>query len=191
MGCRRGCGVIIPVASLFHPSSFLLPTGTSCRLSTSHPHLRSCNNILAATQRRCDSRHASQRPLRHTQDPPTPVCQVPPTSLKQGIWLHNECYGGQEVRSRSGPGITREISQNRNRENTRKKKTRSSHYHTHTKPINHSSHLTLADTLPSPPHPLSSITVSAFFLFIFSIDALCALAWPICKIERSSAQRYG
>lgn len=172
------------VASLFHPSSFLLPTGTSCcRLSTSHPHLRSCNNILAATQRRCDSRHASQRPLRHTQDPPTPVCQVPPTSLKQGIWLLWWTGGPVQVRSRNNEGNFPKTEIER----TQEKKTRSSHYHTHTNPINHSSHLTLADTLPSPPPSPVQHNRFRLFLFIFSIDALCALAWPICKIERSSA----
>lgn len=95
-----------------HPS--FLPSCTSrsgsrslSRIHTTTPTPTPTPQILR------DSRHASQCPPRHTPDPLTPVCQVPPTSLKQGIWLHSECNREamwDRRSARSVPGITREIS---------------------------------------------------------------------------------
>lgn len=127
------------VASLLSPTALLsfAPTHTSDPAGDGVTLEQACESVSA-----------------ETQDPLTPVCQVPPTCLKQGIWLHSECYVGQEVRHRSVPGRTREIFPNpklraqkgkkRKRKHMKEKKPRSSHYHTLTK--GHLNHLILADT---------------------------------------------
>lgn len=136
VGCRRGCGVIIPVACSHPPQlpsklhlSLSLSLSLFSLIHTTTPTPTPTPQILR------DSRHASQCPPRHTPDPLTPVCQVPPTSLKQGIWLHSECNREamwDRRSARSVPGITREISKTEIESTRRKekKKTRSSHYHT-------------------------------------------------------------
>lgn len=106
VGCRRGCGVIIPRS--LHSSTPSVPssTDTSCTLHPPTPQILQYPRTHTHT-RRCDSRYASQRSPRHRGPTHSPVCQVPPTSLKQGIWLHSECSReamGQEVRSRKNEG---------------------------------------------------------------------------------------
>lgn len=95
--CRRGCDVIIPRSLHF---STLSPSSTATLFSLSHPHTHTSDPAGGGVtlEQACESVSAE------TQDPLTPVCQVPPTCLKQGIWLHSECNREAMWDRRSGTG---------------------------------------------------------------------------------------
>lgn len=150
MGCRRGCGVIIPPSlHTVHPS--FLPSCTSLARSLSSTHTHT-HKPTPTPQILRDSRYASQCPPRHRTHSLQYARSHQPVSNREYGCITNATArlcgtgGPAQVRSRNNEGNF----QNRNREYKKKKKKL---VHTHTKLINHP-HLTLADTLlPSPPIP--------------------------------------